>query len=360
MELGIIGLPSSGKTTIFNALTGADRPTTVASSGRLELFSMVVDVPDARVDALSKLYRPHKTTYAKVTYTDIAGLDQDLGKTGLTGELRNKIAPMDAFVHVVRAFENDHVPHLSGSIDPQRDLEMLDGEFLLADMLTVENRLARIDERLHKGARGEERQALLENQALFLRLHKALDAERALRDLSLTAEEIADLRGFSLLTLKPVLILLNTGETPIDPDDVITYDHSHSMALAMQGKLEMEISQLAEDEAAIFMEEYGIEELARIRIIQASRKLVGLQSFFTVSEDEVRAWHVPVNARALDAAAVVHTDLARGFIRAEVIACADHIAEGSIAAARKAGKVHLEGKDYVVQDGDIIYVRFSI
>lgn len=360
MELGIIGLPSSGKTTIFNALTGANRPTTVASSGRLELFSMVVDVPDLRVDRLSKLYNPHKTTYAKVSYTDIAGLDQDLGKTGLTGELRNKIAPVDAFVHVVRAFENELVPHLSGSVNPQRDVEMLDGEFLLADMLTVENRLARIEEGLHKGARGDERKALLENQELFYRLHTALNAETPLRDLDLTREEIAGLRGFSLLTLKPVMIILNAGEDPIEPDKTITYNHKHSMVLAMQGKLEMEISQLAEDEAADFMEEFGINELARTRVIQASYKLVGLQSFFTVGEDEVRAWNVSVGAHAQEAAGVIHTDLARGFIRAEVISYADHIAEGSMVAARKAGKVHLEGKEYIVQDGDIIHVRFSI
>ena len=360
MELGIIGLPSSGKTTVFNALTGANRPTAVASSGRLELYSMVVDVPDIRVDTLSELYHPHKTTYAKVTYTDIAGLDQDLGRTGLTGELRNKIAPMDAFVHVVRAFESDLVPHLAGSIDPQRDIETLDGEFLLADMITVENRLARIDEGLHKGARGDERKALLENQELFLRLQAALNAEIPLRDLDLTAEEVIGLRGFSLLTLKPVLILLNTGDNPINPDKAIAYDHKHSMALAMQGELEMEISQLAQDEAADFMREFGITELARTRVIQASYKLVGLQSFFTVGEEEVRAWNARVGAHAQEAAGVVHTDLARGFIRAEVIAYADLIAEGSMAAVRKAGKVHLEGKDYIVQDGDIIHVRFSI
>jgi len=360
MELGIIGLPSSGKTTVFNALTGADRPTNVASSGRLELYSMVVDVPDVRVDTLSKLYNPRKTTYAKVTFTDVAGLDQDLGKTGLTGELRNKIAPMDAFVHVVRAFENDLVPHLSGSIDPQRDVATLDNEFLLADMLTVENRLARIEEGLHKGARGDERKALLENQELFLRLQAALNADIPLRDLDLTAEEVAGLRGFSLLTLKPVLVLLNAGEDPIDPAKTLTYNHKHSTVLAMQGKLEMEISQLSADEAADFMEEFGITELARTRVIQASYQLVGLQSFFTVGEDEVRAWNVRVGAHAQEAAGVIHTDLARGFIRAEVISYADHIAEGTMVAARKVGKVHLEGKEYIVQDGDIIHVRFSV
>ncbi len=360
MELGIIGLPGSGKTTVFNALTGANRPTTVASTGRLELFSMVVDVPDPRVDVLSKIYAPRKTTYAKVTYTDMAGLDQNLGKSGLSGELRNKIAPMDAFVHVVRAFENDLVPHPAGSFDPQRDLEMLDGELLLADMVAVENRLTRIEEGLRKGARGDERKALLESQAIFQRLHAALDAGTPLRDVELTAEEISGLHGYGLLTLKPVLVLLNTGEDSLDPEKVISYPHKKSTVLAIQGKLEMEIRQLPPEEATDFMQEFGITALASSRVIQASYKLVGLQSFFTVGEDEVRAWNIPVGANAQEAAGVIHTDLARGFIRAEVIAYDDYMAEGTMAAARKAGKVRLEGKEYTVQDGDIIHVRFSI
>lgn len=360
MELGIIGLPTSGKTTIFNALTKADRPTAVASTGRLELFSLVVDVPDARVDILSKLYKPRKTTYAKVTYTDIAGLDQDLGKTGLTGELRNKIAPMDAFVHVVRAFENPRVPHLAGSVDPQRDLDTLDGELLLADMITAENRLQRIGEGLRKSARGDERTALLESQVLFHRLLDALNEGIPLRDLDLTEEEKASLRGFSLLTLKPVLVLLNTDEDAAGPESTIVYEHKSTAVLALQGELEMEISQLPEDEAAEFMQEFGIEELALNRVIRESYKLVGLHSFFTVGEDEVRAWNLPVGKTAQDAAGVIHTDLARGFIRAEVVAFDDLITTGSMANARKAGKVRLEGKDYVVQDGEIIHVRFSI
>ncbi|HNT74537.1 MAG TPA: DUF933 domain-containing protein [Anaerolineae bacterium] len=360
MELGIIGLPTSGKTTVFNALTKADRPTTTASTGKLELFSMVVDVPDARVDILSEMYHPRKTIYAKVAYTDIAGLDQDLGKKGLSGELRNKIAPMDAFVHVVRAFDNPQAPHLLGSVNPQRDLDTLDGEFILADMMTVENRLQRIAEGLHKGARGPERQALQDSQALFERLRDALNAGTPLRDLGLTLEEKIGLRGYSLLSLKPVLVLLNTGETPLQPEKVLSYAHADSVVLALQGKLEMEISQLEPDEAQMFMEEFAIRELAASRVIQASYQLVNLQSFFTVGEDEVRAWNVPVGATALEAAAAIHSDLARGFIRAEVIAYHDLIEAGNMAAARKAGKLQLEGKEYIVKDGDIVHIRFSV
>ncbi|MGC9522171.1 MAG: redox-regulated ATPase YchF [Anaerolineae bacterium] len=360
MELGIIGLPTSGKTTVFNALTRSQRPTAAASTGRLELVSGVVDVPDPRVDRLSEIYQPKKTTYAKVTYTDIAGLDQDLGKTGLSGELRNKIAPMDAFVHVVRAFESDRVPHVLGSVDPQRDLDHLETEFLLADLIAVEGRLEKLEERLRKGAKGEERQTLEEDLALTQKLSEALNESIPLRDLELSETEKSSLRGFGLLTIKPVLVLLNTGDERIDPDEAVIYDHRHAHVIALQGQLEMELSQMTRDEAAVFMEEFGIEELALDRVIRASYDLVGLHSFFTVSDEEVRAWNLPVGGTALDAAATIHTDMAHGFIRAEVVAYDDLIAAGSFAAARKAALAQIEGKDYVVQDGDILYIRFSI
>ncbi len=360
MELGIVGLPTSGKTTVFNALTRSQRPTAAASTGRLELVSGVVDVPDHRVDGLSEIYRPKKTTYAKVTYTDIAGLDQDLGKTGLSGELRNKIAPMDAFVHVVRAFESNHVPHVLGNVDPQRDLDHLETEFLLADLIAVEARVEKLEERLRKGAKGEERQALEEDLTLTRKLSEALSEGTPLRDLEMSAMQRSSLRGFGLLTLKPVLVLLNTGDERVEPDALITYDHDNANVMALQGQLEMELSQMTRDEAELFMDEFGIEELALDRVIRASYELVGLHSFFTVSEEEVRAWNLPVGGTAFEAAATIHTDMARGFIRAEVVAYEDLIAAGSFAAARQAALAHIEGKDYVVQDGDILYIRFSI
>ncbi len=360
MELGIIGLPTCGKTTVFNALTRSQRPTAAASSGRLELVSAIVEVPDERVDRLSELYRPRKTTYARVTYTDIAGLDQDLGKTGLSGELRNKITPMDAFVHVVRAFESDQVPHVAGSVDPQRDLEHLQGEFLLADMISVETRIERIGERMRKGAKGEERTALEAERLLFERLALALADSTPLRDVALTAEERAGLSGYGLLTLKPTLVLVNTGDDAQEAEALVSFDHHQTVVLALQGKLEMELSRMDLDEAALFMEEYGIETLALDRVIRASYGLIGLHSFFTVGDDEVRAWNLRSGGTAVEAAGTIHTDLARGFIRAEVVAYHDLIAAGDMVAARKAGKVHLEGKDYTVQDGDVIHVRFSV
>lgn len=359
MELGIIGLPTCGKTTIFNALTRSDRPTAAATTGKLEIHSATVDVPDPRVDLLSGMYNPRKTVYAKVTYTDIAGLDKGIDKSGLSGQLRNQIARMDAFVHVVRAFEDEHVPHLLGSIDPQRDLNNLDDELLLADLVTVENRLQRIDEGLKKGARGDERKALDASKELFLQLKTQLEEGKPLRNIGLDDEIVASLSGYSLLTLKPVLVLINAGEDTIDPG-TIRYEHQNSLVMSMQGKIEMEMAQLEPDEAEMFMEEFGIEELSQSKVIRTSYELLKLQSFFTVGEDEVRAWRVKKGATAVEAAGTIHTDLARGFIRAEVVAYEDLISSGNMAAARKAAQVRLEGKEYEVQDGDIVHIRFSI
>ena len=360
MDLGIIGLPTSGKTTVFNALTRGDYPTAAASTGRLELHRATVNVPDARLEALSALYQPKKTTHAQVTYIDIAGLEEDIDKGGLSGQLRNQIATMDAFVHVVRAFESSRVPHPLGHVDPQRDLDTFNGELILADLITVENRLISIEERLQKGARGKERKALEDERALFQQLRDTLETDRPLRDLDLTEDETETISGFGLLTLKPMLILLNTGEDRIPAKELVTYNHQQTAVTCLRGQLEMEISHLPSDEAEMFMEEFEIEDLALNRVIQASYALLGLISFFTVSEAEVRAWTLPEGGTALDAAATVHTDMARGFIRAEVIPYADLLEAGSLSTARQTGTLHVEGKDYVVKDGDVIHIRFSI
>ena len=355
MELGIIGLPNSSKTTIFNALTRGDQPTSATSSGKLEFHTAVVDVPDPRVDALSALFKPRKTTYAKVTYTDIAGLDQGMAQKGLSGQLRHRLSQMDAFIHVLRAFEDASVSHPLGSINPQRDLEGLAQEMLLA----VQSRLERIAESIKRAKKGEERQLLELEQALFERMQTALEAEIPLRDIEISDEELIGLRGFGFLTLKPVLVLLNTGEERLPPERFIAYSHRHTVIMSLQGKLEMEIAQLDPEEAAVFMEEFDIAEPALDRMIRTSYDLV-LQSFFTVGEDEVRAWTVRKGATALEAAGAIHSDLARGFIRAEVVAYEDLIAAGSMAEAKKAAALRLEGKEYPVKDGDILHVRFSL
>jgi hypothetical protein len=252
------------------------------------------------------------------------------------------------------------VPHPLESIDPQRDLELFDSEMLLADLITVENRLATIEERLQKGARGAERQALEADTVLFNHLREALEAERPLRDIDLKEDEQERLRGFGLLTLKPVLVLINTDEDTTIDVSAIDYKHANSGVMTLRGQLEMEISQLPPEEVEIFLEEFEIEDVALSRVIRRSYELVGLLSFFTVSKEEVRAWTLPQGGTALDAAATIHTDLARGFIRAEVIAYEKLLDYGDLSAARQAGELRLEGKDYVVKDGEVVHVRFSI
>ncbi len=358
MEIGIIGLPKSGKTTIFNALTGQTRPTTAYTATRLEIATATVDVQDDRLDRLSAMYKPRKTIYAKVTYADIGGLEKGSGSTGLSGPFRNQISKLEAFVHVLRAFDDPNLPHPEGSLDPARDLEMLDTEFMLSDMIAVEKRLERLDEELKKGATKNKEQNLKE-QALMNRLKGLLDTGQFIRDVELNPDDELAMRPFGFLTQKPVLALINSGE----PDEAsvarLAYKHRHSTVANMAGKLEMELAQLSSEEAAEFSEAYGITEAARHRIIRLSYELLGLLSFFTVGEDECRAWALRRGETALDAAGVIHTDLARGFIRAEVTAWNDLLECGSEAVARTQAKLHLEGKEYVVKDGEIVHIRFS-
>jgi hypothetical protein len=365
MRLGIIGLPQSGKTTIFNALTRGDQPATV-SGGRFEVRTAVVDVPDERVERLSQMFRPRKTTYAKVTYADIAGLEgghgangngNGNGRGGLSGPLLNQLSQMDGFVHVVRCFENASVPHPAGSVDPRRDIAMLDGELALNDLISVERKLERLAEERKKGG-GRDKGQIEREMALFERLHAALSADTPLRDIELTAEEEKALAGFGLLTRKPVLIVLNLADG--QPAPIIEYSSKRSMVVPLQGKLEMELAQLPADEAQMFMEEFGIQELGLQRVISASYDLLGLQSFFTVGEDEVRAWTVRRGASAVEAAGTIHSDLQKGFIRAEVIHYGELVSLGGLSEARSRGRLRLEGKDYAVQDGEIMHIRFSL
>jgi ribosome-binding ATPase len=360
MRLGIIGLPNSGKTTIFNALTGATLPTEPFSSGQLEVHTAVVNVPDPRVDRLSAMFAPKKTTCATVTYTDIGGLDKGIGQGGLSGPMRNELQQVDAFVHVVRAFEDDAVPHPQETIDPIRDLETIDGEFLLVDLISVENRLARLEEERKKG-KVENRQQNAIETALLERLHAQLEAEQPLRDVDLTPDEHKSLRGYGFLTLKPVLVIFNAGDNASDPAAGLDYAHQQARVITLRGKLEAEIAQLDDpDDVAMFLEEYAIDKPSRQRVIHLSYELLGIHSFFTYGDDEVRAWSLRKGGTAVEAAAAIHTDLARGFIRAEVIPYEEFIAAGSVNEVKARGKMRLEGKEYVVHDGDMIIIRFNI
>ncbi len=363
MKLGIIGLPSSGKTTIFNALTKGDAPTGQSMGGRFDVLTAVVDVLDPRVDILTNMFKPKKTTYARITYSDVAGLQKG-GEEGsaLGGAILNHLSALDGFVHVVRAFESDLVPHPDGSVNAARDLEALDTEFLLSDLATVEKRLFKLHEGLTKGAFKENKAAAQVEAALFEQMNEALAAERPLRDLHLDEEQLKSLRGYGLLTLKPTLVVVNIGDDQEEID--LDYDHRHTIVTNLRGKLEMELAQLSAEgdteSLEMFMEEYSVTELSLDKIIRLSYDLMGLQSFFTVGEDEVRAWTVERGATAVAAAGTIHSDLAKGFIRAETILYDDLIALGGMAQARSAGKLRQEGKTYVMQDGDIINVKFNI
>lgn len=352
MKLGIIGLPQSGKTTLFNALTRGHAPTT-ASAGRFDVHTSVVDVPDKRVDQLSALFKPRKTVYAKVTYTDIAGLESGAAKSGFSGALLNQLAQTDGFILVIRGFKDENVLHPAGTVDPGRDVEMMLGELLLNDLVAVERKLDRLVDERRKG--GTDKTVNERQSALFKRLLDALNNNTALRDLELSTEEAKELSSFGLLTRKPVLIVFNTGEGQSSPAWEGPLPH-----VAVQCKLEMELAQLSPADAVEFMKEYNIEELSLSRMIRLSYDLLQLQSFFTVGEDEVRAWTVRRGAAALEAAGEIHTDLQRGFVRAEVVTFDDLITLGSLSEAKSKGVLRLEGKEYTVKDGDILHVRFNV
>lgn len=362
MQIGIVGLPNCTKTTIFNALTHSHVDTTAYSTGQVETHTAAVAVPDPRVDRLAAMFRPRKTTYARIQYNDIAGLRVGIGRDGgLSGPLLNAVAQNDALLHVVRSFEDERVPHPAGSIDPVRDLAALDFEAIFSDLLIVDRRLERLERDLSRKGDYAGRQADQEEFDLLVRVRQGLERELPVRDMDLTPDEEKRLRGYQFLTAKPVLIVLNVGDDGRDqPQDYVTYPHRHSDVICLRGALEMEIAQLDRGEAELFLAEYGIEEPGLNRMIRLCYELLGLQSFFTVGEDEVRAWTIPQGATAVDAAGVIHSDLARGFIRAEVVSYDDLIAAGSMVEARKRGCVRLQGRDYVVQDGDILTIRFNV
>ncbi|MFN8454390.1 MAG: redox-regulated ATPase YchF [Anaerolineae bacterium] len=361
MRIGIIGLPNSGKTTLFNILTGGHAPTTAYAGGAFQVNTAVVPVPDARVDALSHMYKPKKTTYAKVEYADIAGLSGGEGERGvsLSGELMNAIGVNDALLHVVRVFSDDNIPHPLNNLNPARDIEVLDAELTLSDLSKIENRLSRLEGNLKKGKALPTFEDDHKEFEILTRLKPHVEEGQPIRDFELTPDEEKRLRGFQFLSAKPVLIVLNLGDEGQAPQ--ITYPHQKSAVTAVRGKLEMDIAQLDnDDDRAMFMEEYGLTALSVEPIIRQSYDLLGRMAFFTVGEDEVRAWEVHRGATALEAAGAIHSDLARGFIRAEVVSYDDLMTAGSNAAAKAVGKVRLEGKEHIIQDGDIIVVRFNI
>jgi len=357
MELGIIGLPQSGKTTLFNALTHGDIPTGI-SGGKVEVHTAVIDVPDPRIGKLVEIFEPKKVVYAKVTYADVAGLEGKAARGGISGPLLNTLSQMDGFIHVVRHFTNPSVPHIGGSVDPQRDLANMEAELILNDMILVERKLKRLGDELKKGGMGRDKGLVEREQALFEKLSGLLSEEIPLRDEEFYEEEEKMLSSYGFLSIKPQLIVINQSEDQ-EPIEVET-PYANTRVVCMPAKLEMEIAQLPPDEAEVFLAEYGIEEPSLKRFIRLSYELLGLISFFTGGEKEVHAWTVARGATAREAAGVIHSDMEKGFIRAEVISCEDLVELGSFAEARRQGKLRLEGKQYIVQDGDVLTIRFNV
>ena len=366
MQIAIVGLTASGKTTVFNTLTRGHAQT--GGFGGLQLNVGVVKVPDVRLERLAEIFHPKKVVHADVTYADLpappASTEGRVGTEELPAEHLARLRDSDALLHVVRAFDDPAVPHPEGSVDAWRDLERLDLEFVLADLAITERRLERLGTSGRHGTPAE-REANEREEAILGRLREALSAGRPIRDVPLEQDEEKAIRGFRFLTEKPVLVLLNLAEAdlPRAPDRIAEiagrYDHRRAIVDALSARIEMELGELDPDEAAAFMEELGVAESSLDRVIALSYRLLGLVSFLTAGPDEVRAWPIPAESTAVDAAAAIHTDLARGFIRAEVVAYDDLLALGSTAEARKHGRLRSEGKTYRVQDGDVLEVLFS-
>ena len=356
MQLGIIGLPQSGKTTVYKALTGADIPTEM-STGQMEVHTAVVDVPDPRVEKLCEMFKPKKIVRAKVTYADIAGLDGTAGRAGLPGVMINQLSQMDGFLHVVRQFENASVPHLAEKIDPVRDIQTMDTDFILNDLLMVERRLEKLREEHRRGV-SRPRDVIQAEIDLFERLGTMLNAEKPLRHYTFTAEEDKVLSSFGFLSRKPQIIVFNQSEDQTSIE--YTSPHPHTTVVGLPAKLELDIMALEPEDAAMFMEEYGVKELGMSRLIKVSYDLLNVHSFFTAGEKEVHVWTLRKGSNAREAAGTIHSHMEKGFIRAEVISFDDLMTYGTTAEARNHGRLRVEGRNYIIEDGDIIEIRFNI
>jgi GTP-binding protein YchF len=354
MQTGIIGLPQVGKTTLFRILTKAQVD---AKSGQAAHVG-VAKVPEPRLGELATLYDPKKITYATVQYVDLAGVQKERMRESLAS-----LRDVDAIAHVIRVFDDPTVPHSEGSIDPLRDATNLDLELILSDHEQITKRLERVDKDLKK-----KRDPLLELEKAVLEKCKAhLEAEKPLRELELTPEERKPIGGFLFLSQRPMLYVLNLGDDEAAEMDKAIEKHKlaalqgrkNTAVVAVCGRLEGELAEMEEKEAAELLASYGLKEPGLNRLIRATYDLMGLISFFTAGEPEVRAWTIRKGATAVKAAGEIHSDIEKGFIRAEVVRCEDLLAAGSTAAAKEKAQVRLEGKEYVVQEGDVILFRHS-
>lgn len=361
MKIAITGLANSGKTTIFNALTGMNLETTIYATVISEPHLGVVKVPDSRVTRLSEIYKPKKTTYATVEYVDYIGLTK--GDMEQNRKVFDLIKDADALVHVARGFQDESVSHPMGTVDPLRDAETIELEMIFGDLELVDKRLERMEQGLKRGKKPDEIE-----KKLLLKCKAILESEKPLRGADFSEEDMKAMRHLQFMSIKPEVIVLNvdeqevnsetTGKTVSDLQSI--FKGRQAKVLSMCGKIEMEIAQLSPGEARIFLDDLGINEPALDKLIRVSYDLLGLISFLTYGEDEVKAWTIEKGMNAQKAAGRIHSDIERGFIRAEIVSYDDFIANGSMNAAREKGLFRLEGKTYEVKDGDMINFRFNV
>lgn len=361
MQIGIVGLPFSGKSTLFQTITRTHLD--AASLGRAETHHAIVKVPDARLQKLADIFHPKSVVNATIEFVDVIGLKKgESGSTQFSGNFLSNVKTNDTLVEVVRLFNDDAVPHPDGSIDPLRDIAAFETEFILSDMAVIETRIERIKKQIQKTSDEISKREL----PVLEKIHGILQGEKALRDADLTKDELHILKTYQLLTLKPLLIALNGDESQLSTMGNTMEEVKKSRAgkttrvVSFFGKVEMEMSELSEEDTRAFMLEYGIAESALTTLIREAYDLLGLQSFFTAGEDECRAWTIRKGSTAQEAAGAIHSDFVRTFIRADVVPYTGFLkAGGSFAKAKELGVWRLEGKEYVVQEGDIMEIRHS-
>jgi len=363
MKIAITGLAKSGKTTIFNALTKGKAEVSAYSSSLTPNVG-ITKVPDSRLGVLQNMFQPKKTIPAEVNYVDIAGFSKSPHRGGaIEAEFLNYLTTADALLQVVRAFEDEKLPHPEGSINPERDIANLDLELAFSDLTIIEKRLVKLEEAL-KGAKASEREAYLKEQHLLQKIKSGLEKDIPIRQQDITKEELKALSNYQFLTVKPMMVILNIGEEQIPQATLLENEldsvYPQFAVVALCGKIEMELAQLSDTEAAEFREAMELTTSMVDRIVDLSYHLLGFISFFTTASAELKAWAIPSGTLALKAAGKIHSDMERGFIRAEVISYNDLQKCGSLAEARKSGMLRTEGKNYVIKDGDIVTFLFNV